>query len=130
MRVNVSLVNDSMKRLNFTPAELSRRIGEANRARMMTMEQRERVHQNLMENYPDPAEARDAFERIIAGNDLVSINYLERGDDRVPLGMPRTSAPAEWARGRLWHRVPHRSGRDDHQSPRLGSYNRCSAFAC
>ncbi len=78
MRVDTNTVNASIQRLSFKPEEVSQRVGDGDRKRFMSAEQREWVHVNLLQTSASPEQAWDAFERTMAGNNLFRINYLER----------------------------------------------------
>ena len=84
MLVDTSLVLDSIsraKRAKFNPAKLSQQIGEGDRtARASTGQRQGRLVQLLAET-GDAEQARETLERVLEGNDLVSINYLERGSN-------------------------------------------------
>lgn len=79
MIVNAELVESSLSRLNFKPRQESERLGETNRSRWLTTEQKENRLRYLYSQIADPERARAALERIVEGNDLVSINYLAKG---------------------------------------------------
>lgn len=79
MIITADLVEDSKSRYNFDPEKTSKRLGEDGRHRWLTAEQKENRMRQLIAQTGDPERARAAFERIINGNDLVSINYLAKG---------------------------------------------------
>ncbi len=79
MVVNVGLIRECERRLSFDPEKQSTKLGEGNRGRWLTAEQKEHRLRLLMSETDSPERAQLAFERIIEGNDLVSINYLEKG---------------------------------------------------
>jgi endonuclease G len=77
--IKAELIQDSKSRLTFNPKQLSEQLGEDNRHRWLTTEQKENRMRQLISQTGSPERARTAFERIINGNDLVSINYLAKG---------------------------------------------------
>ena len=80
MLIKTDLVQQSCKRLNFDLAKLINQLQKVvSRERWMTAEKKERRYRTLLSDTGSPELARTQLERIINGNDLVSINYLERG---------------------------------------------------
>ncbi|MCX7423403.1 MAG: hypothetical protein NT013_28240 [Planctomycetia bacterium] len=80
MLIKTDLVQQSCKRLNFDLAKLIDQLQKVvSRERWMTAEKKERRYRTLLSDTGSPELARTQLERIINGNDLVSINYLERG---------------------------------------------------
>jgi endonuclease G len=79
MRISADLVQGSERRLNFDPKKKDAELGEDDRERWLTTEQKERRLSQLFTETGSPERARTAFERILNGNDLVSINYLAKG---------------------------------------------------
>ena len=80
MLINQNLVEDSerrMRRAGIVPRELDKKLGDG--PLQMTAPQQDRRYRQLLSETDDPERARNAFERIINGNDLVSINYLAKG---------------------------------------------------
>ncbi|OLS23352.1 MAG: Glutamyl endopeptidase precursor [Candidatus Heimdallarchaeota archaeon LC_3] len=79
MAIFKKLIEASRKRLDFDPIERSKEVGEIDRGRFLSIEQRDSRFQRLLDETGNPERARSAFERIIGGNDLVNINFLEKG---------------------------------------------------
>src|SRR5262245_34152623 len=79
MRIINDLVAGSIGRLNFDPVKRNRAVTQETRSKWVTAESRERRRQALTEAIEDPARAALVLERVIGGNDLVGIVYLERG---------------------------------------------------
>ena len=79
MAIFKKLIEASRKRLDFDPIERSKEVGEIDRGRWLSIEQRDSRFQRLLDETGNSERARSAFERIIEGNDLVNINFLEKG---------------------------------------------------
>ena len=79
MLIREELIQRSRKRFGFDLKQLEQKLGDRNRSRWMTVEQKEERLKSLYEQTGSPLRARVALERIIQGNDLTSINYLARG---------------------------------------------------
>lgn len=80
MLIKRSLIQASERRLErakFVPARLAKELGDG--PVDMTTEQKGQRYRQLLAETGSPERARAAFERIISGNDLVSINYLSKG---------------------------------------------------
>src|SRR5262249_44037257 len=76
------IIESSIRRYRWArlnARELGRRIGENDRSRFVTIQQKRARYRTLLAETGDPRTARAALERLIGGNDLVGINYLERG---------------------------------------------------
>lgn len=79
MLIDRQLILDSearMKAANLKPAELDRELGDG--PMKMTVEQKQQRYRQLITT-TDTETAKIAFERIVGGNDLDSINYLTKG---------------------------------------------------
>lgn len=72
------LIAESRRRLNFDPEKLDQRLGDGP-LELSPNEKARRFRQQLAATEGAPETARVALERIITGNDLVSINYLAKG---------------------------------------------------
>lgn len=70
---------DRAKRSKFDPDDLARRIGDVDRGKRVSAPQREARYRTLLADLGDARAARSTLERILGGNDLMSINYLGRG---------------------------------------------------
>lgn len=80
MIIDVESVHAAMQRLPKEQlAKLSKQLGEGRRTPTTTTDQREQLLTNLLARTGNPEQAQSAFERILEGNDLVDINYLEIG---------------------------------------------------
>jgi len=82
MLVDKRLVTASVaraRRSRFHPAQLSEQLDDGTRARRTSSDQRGARYAQLLAESGDPEIARTQLERLIGGNDLVSINYLDRG---------------------------------------------------
>ena len=82
MLLDPRLVQDTMaraRRSRFDPKETSRRIGEGAKPRDTTESQRQGRYSQLLAETGDASYARRELERVIRGNDLVSVNYLAKG---------------------------------------------------
>ena len=80
MLIKRSLILDSevrLKKARFIPAQLDRELGDA--PLKLTVEQKQRRYLHVLATANDAEGARTAVERIIAGNDLDSVNYLAKG---------------------------------------------------
>jgi len=86
MIIDAEVIESSERRLkqaNFAPnlakqfAALDNKLGDG--PIEMTADQRARRYQHLLAETGTPEKARTALERIVGGNDLVSINYLAKG---------------------------------------------------
>lgn len=80
MLIKRSLIQASERRLDrakFVPATLSKEIGDGPLA--LSAEQKQQRYRQMLAETRSPERARTALERIIDGNDLVSINYLSKG---------------------------------------------------
>ena len=77
MLINRSLIERSERRMQFTPAAVLKTLADGERA----LSEREKAarYKQLLAQTGDAERARGALERIIAGNDLDSINYLSKG---------------------------------------------------
>lgn len=79
MLIDRQLILDSearMKAASLKPAELDRKLGDG--PMKMTVEQKQQRYRQLITTI-DTETAKVAFERIVGGNDLDSINYLTKG---------------------------------------------------
>jgi endonuclease G, mitochondrial len=87
MIINTAVVESSERRLkqaNFAPTKVAKQFATLNQKLgdgpiKMTPEQRARRYRRLLAETGAPETARLALERIIGGNDLVSVNYLAKG---------------------------------------------------
>ena len=82
MLLDPSLVLDSISRAKgkrFDPKKLQDRLGEGDRRSESDTTQRRGRYIEFLAETEDASLAHQALERVLAGNDLVSINYLERG---------------------------------------------------
>lgn len=79
MRVSRELVEGSRRRMNFDPGSLGATLKERERSGPQQAEQKAERLRALAEAVKSPETARRALERIVGGNDLVSVNYLSRG---------------------------------------------------
>src|SRR5262245_27764624 len=59
------------------PGEVAQRLGEGKR--MTNPDQRRQRYADLLSQTKSPELAHSALERILQGNDLVPVNYLELG---------------------------------------------------
>lgn len=75
--VEASIARAKRSRLN--PIALADKIGDGPRSKFTTPEQRRDRFAQLLAESGNPNYARESLERLIGGNDLVSINYLARG---------------------------------------------------
>src|SRR5262249_22507659 len=67
------------RRLRVKATELDRRIGETNRAKHTNSEQRRRRYAAILGQTGNADKAHTTIERMLGGNDLVGINYLQLG---------------------------------------------------
>jgi endonuclease G len=82
MIINQTAVYESInrwRRLRAKAGELNRRIGETNRASYTNSEQRKRRYAAILRQTGNADTAHTAIERMLGGNDLVGINYLQLG---------------------------------------------------
>jgi endonuclease G len=80
MLITRSLIEGSqrrMKELRFDPQKLDRELGDGPLS--LSAEQKQQRYRQCLALTGTPERARAALERIIAGNDLDSINYLSKG---------------------------------------------------
>jgi endonuclease G len=77
MLINRSLIEDSAKRLNFSPSKLDQALGDG--PLELTPTQRTKRFRQVIEENDSAENASLALERIVGGNDLMGINYLSRG---------------------------------------------------
>ena len=80
MLISQSLIEASerrMQRAKIEPHKLDKQLGDG--PLDLTAPERERRLRQLLNQNQTPERARSTFERIINGNDLVSINYLAKG---------------------------------------------------
>jgi len=77
MLINRSLIERSERRMQFKPADVLKNLADGQRE----LSEREKAtrYKQLLAQTGDAERARGALERIIAGNDLDSINYLSKG---------------------------------------------------
>jgi len=77
MLINRSLIERSERRMQFKPADVLKNLADGQRE----LSEREKAtrYKQLLAQTGDAERARAALERIIAGNDLDSINYLSKG---------------------------------------------------
>jgi endonuclease G len=82
MIINQTAVYESInrwRRLRAKATELDRRIGETNRASHTNSDQRKRRYATILRQSGNANIAHTAIERMLGGNDLVGINYLQLG---------------------------------------------------
>jgi endonuclease G, mitochondrial len=82
MIINQAAVAESInrwRRLRVKAAELDRKIGETNRTTYTNPEQRRRRYAAILRQTGNADKAHTAIERMLGGNDLVGINYLQLG---------------------------------------------------
>lgn len=77
MLIDRSLIEESAKRLDFSPAKLDKELGDG--PLDLTASQRSKRFRQVSEETDNPESAASALERIVGGNDLVGINYLSKG---------------------------------------------------
>lgn len=77
MFIKRELIEASKARLDFKPEKLSEALGEGHRN--LTDAQKEKRFRQVLAETGTPERAVQALERIVGGNDLVSINYLAKG---------------------------------------------------
>lgn len=77
MLIDRSLIEDSAKRLDFSPSKLDQALGDG--PLDLSATQRSKRFRQVSEENDDPEAAASALERIVGGNDLVGINYLSKG---------------------------------------------------
>ena len=77
MFIKQSLIDASASRCNFSPAKLDAQLGDG--PLDIKAPDKQRRYRQVLAETGSPERADKAFERIIAGNDLVSINYLSKG---------------------------------------------------
>ncbi len=75
--VEASIARAKRSRLN--PVALSEKLGDGTRSNYTTPQQRTVKFSQLLAESGNADYARKSLERLIGGNDLVSINYLARG---------------------------------------------------
>ena len=77
MLINRSLIERSERRMQFRLAAILKLLADGQRK----LNEREKAarYKQLLAQTGDAERARGALERIIAGNDLDSINYLSKG---------------------------------------------------
>jgi endonuclease G len=82
MRINPALVERCLAKANrfrFDPKKLLTTLGEGDRSKRTGVQQREQRFIQLLTETGDATEARLRLERVLGGNDLSPVNYLERG---------------------------------------------------
>jgi endonuclease G, mitochondrial len=82
MIIDQTLVYDSINRwrgFKLKASELSKRIGETDRTACTTSEQRQRRYAAILSQSGNAGDAHATIERMLGGNDLVGINYLQMG---------------------------------------------------
>src|SRR5687767_6855040 len=79
MSVILDQIAKARRRLNFDVAQEREELRQKTPRDIATSDQLERRRRFLDESLGDTAEARQIFERIIEGNELMPVNYLERG---------------------------------------------------
>lgn len=67
------------RRSNLNASELARKIGEKDRSALNRAEQSKRRYAAILRQTGSAAFAHDVVERMLGGNDLVGINYLQLG---------------------------------------------------
>jgi endonuclease G, mitochondrial len=77
MLIDRSLIEDSAKRMNFSPSKLDQALGDG--PLELNPQQRTKRFQQVIEGSGSAENASLALERIVGGNDLMGINYLSRG---------------------------------------------------
>lgn len=82
MLIPSSIVNGSIaraRRARLDPAALAKALADGERPRRMTSEQRRARYPTLVAQTGNDERAQTLLERLIGGNDLVGINFLELG---------------------------------------------------
>jgi len=79
MSILAEQIQKAEKRLDFDPRELRDELRNKTPRDLSTHDQLERRRDFLQDSMKDDQAAWHTFERIINGNELMSINYLERG---------------------------------------------------
>jgi endonuclease G len=82
MIINRSAVQQSInrwKRSKTKAGDLAKRIGETDRSKQTNSEQRKQRYAAVLRQTGSAAVAHDTLERMLGGNDLVGINYLQLG---------------------------------------------------
>ncbi|MFN7570984.1 MAG: DNA/RNA non-specific endonuclease [Betaproteobacteria bacterium] len=82
MLIDSRIIQDSIERARrnkLDPEALSGSIGDGDRSKRVQLPQREARYRTLLADLGDARAARTTLERVLGGNDLVSINYLARG---------------------------------------------------
>ncbi len=77
MLLTEAIVQDS--RTRFNRADIKRAAATPDGARHLSPVERSRLFRRLMEATQSRPAAAAALERVLEGNDLIGINYLERG---------------------------------------------------
>lgn len=77
MLLTEAIVQDS--RTRFNRADVKRAVNAPDGARNLSAVERGRLFRRLLETTQSRPAAAAALERVLEGNDLVGINYLERG---------------------------------------------------
>jgi len=82
MIIDQALVYTSIRRwrrFKVRAAELSKRIGETDRSKCSWLEQRQRRYAAVLQQTGNADMAHTVVERMLGGNDLVGISYLQMG---------------------------------------------------
>lgn len=82
MLLNPALIERSVTKAahsKFDPVKVEQTLGEGERSKRTTAEQRARRYSEFLTETGSAPSARAALERLLGGNDLTPINYLERG---------------------------------------------------
>jgi len=86
MIISSDLIHASIKRMKrsgIDPEALDEKYGDGDRSKYATGTQRRIRLASLTSQMRDPGDVRAALERIIEGNDLLGVNYLEIGASRA-----------------------------------------------